>query len=412
MEKTKRPLRVAFFGHFGGGNFGNESTLQTVLYHYGRMAHGMEATCICSGPKQVAADYHVMAVDISGVVIKPWRFRNTVARTVRKIVVGVPCEIYRWFRGIKTLKGIDALIIPGTGLLTDAFGPVGWGPYGTFKWSVLAKLCRCKLLFVSVGAGPLYSATSRFLVRFSLWLADFRSYRDESTKKCLEGIGFRTDRDAVYPDLVFSLPHTLIPVGCNKKRQRPVVGLGVMQYAGRYSADGPCDAVYQSYLQNLVTFVRWLLAHEYDIRLLIGDVADVVVTKEFKELLKSRIGRYDEGRIIDEPVESLPGLLSQLQAVDFVVATRFHNVLLALLVNKPVIAISFHHKCVSLMRSMGLLEYCQDISELNVDRLVEQFNQLERNSAEVKSQITQRTAECRQALASQYERILAECRSV
>src|SRR2546427_6800098 len=35
---------------------------------------------------------------------------------------------------------------------THAFG---W-PYFIFKWSIIARLCRCKLLFVSVGAGPLW----------------------------------------------------------------------------------------------------------------------------------------------------------------------------------------------------------------------------------------------------------------
>ena len=38
----------------------------------------------------------------------------------------------------------DALVVPGTGFLTDAAtGPFGW-PYDIFKWSLLAKLCGCK----------------------------------------------------------------------------------------------------------------------------------------------------------------------------------------------------------------------------------------------------------------------------
>ena len=67
-----------------------------------------------------------------------------------------------------------------------------------------------------------------------------------------------------------------------------------------------------------------------------------------------------------------------------VVATRFHNVLLALLLNKPVIAISFHHKCASLMKEMGLSEYCHDINHMNADRLIEQFQDVERNADKLK----------------------------
>jgi polysaccharide pyruvyl transferase WcaK-like protein len=70
------------------------------------------------------------------------------------------------------------LVVPGTGLLTDAYGLLSWGPYNMFKWSLAAKLRCCKLVFVSVGAGPIYSALGRWLVKSALSLADFRSYRD------------------------------------------------------------------------------------------------------------------------------------------------------------------------------------------------------------------------------------------
>ena len=114
---------------------------------------------------------------------------------------------------------------------------------------------------------------------------------------------------------------------------------------------------------------------------------------------------YEEGRIIDEPVASVNDLLQQIAATDFVVATRFHNVLLSLLLNKPSIAISFHHKCSSLMSQMGLSEYCQDINRLNAERLIEQFCNLEKNAETLKPLIKDKAEEFRRALDEQYERI-------
>ena len=125
--------------------------------------------------------------------------------------MGVPSELYRWLKAIRTLRGTDMLIVPGTGLLTDAYGLFSWGPYNMFKWSFVAKLCRCKLLFVSVGAGPIYTALGRYFVKSALALADFRSYRDASTVQYVRGIGFRANNDSVYPDLAFSLPENVIP---------------------------------------------------------------------------------------------------------------------------------------------------------------------------------------------------------
>jgi len=114
----------------------------------------------------------------------------------------------------------------------------------------------------------------------------------------------------------------------------------------------------------------------------------------------------DEGRIIDEPVFSAEQLLSQIAATDIVVATRFHNVLLALLCNKPVIAISFHHKCESLMSAMGLSAYCQDINDLKADKLIENFCDLETNGDKLKPLIREKVMEFREALDEQYNLIL------
>jgi polysaccharide pyruvyl transferase WcaK-like protein len=200
----------------------------------------------------------------------------------------------------------------------------------------------------------------------------------------------------------------MVPCGHDGDRRRPVVGLGLMEYAGRYSVERPSTSVYSAYLKALVEFTEWLFAHEYDVRLLIGDRVDAQATQEFKSLLKKLLVMYGEERIIDEPIASLDDLLKQLAVTDLVVATRFHNVLLALLLNKPAIAISFHHKCTSLVNQMGLSEYCQDINRLSSVRLIEQFSQLRQGSDGVKRMIIDEVKACRDALDEQYAVILSK----
>jgi len=116
----------------------------------------------------------------------------------------------------------------------------------------------------------------------------------------------------------------------------------------------------------------------------------------------------EQERIIDEPVTSVEDLLKELASTDLVLATRFHNVLSALLLNKPVIAISFHHKCASLMSQMGLSEYCQDINSLSAGRLIKQFSQLQRDNGCIKRIIRERVEACRDALEEQYTIIFRE----
>ncbi len=401
-EAEEKRKKICFFGHFGLINFGNESTLQAILYHLRRRFQDADITCICTDPEAAAATYNITALPIGGINAKRPALCNPPAGLAEKVLVGILSELSGWLHAFMALKGADALIVPGTGLLSDAFGLLRWGPYNVFKLSLAAKLRRCKLLFVSVGAGPIFGALGRRLVASALSMADFRSYRDDATMKYLKGIGVRTDDDHVYPDLAFSLPDAAMPRGVSRNGRRRVVGVGLMAYAWRYSSNNPSKAIHQAYLENLVVFVKWLLDHEYDVRLLIGDICDRPVTQEFKALMKMRSLTYDEGRIIDEPISSVEQLLSQLAATDVVVATRFHNALLALVLNKPVISISFHQKCASLMAAMGLSRYCLDFNHLDSTGLIEQFCDVEENAEKVRSLIGRKNRAFRIALDEQY----------
>jgi polysaccharide pyruvyl transferase WcaK-like protein len=401
----KRRTNIALFGHFDGSNFGNECTLQAFLYHLRRHRPNAEVICITTGPETAAASHKIKAIPISEDFVKSWRPQRPPLKLARKVFIGIPSELYRWVDGLVRLRQAEFLIIPGTGLLTDTWFLTGWGPYSSFRWSLLAKCCGCKVLFVSVGAGPIYTALGRWLVKSALSLADFRSYRDDSSLQCLKAIGFRADTDRIYPDLVFSLPTSAIPCQDCESRPRTVVGLGLMDDAGRYTNSNPSNETYPAYLENLASVVIWLLGQENDIRLLIGSLADVPRTFELKALLRQRSPMFDEARIVSEPVHSVKDILSQIALTDIVVATRFHNVVFALLCEKPVVAISFHHKCESLMNAMGLSDYCLDINDLKAEQLIEKIRDIKMNAAKLKLLIRQKNEEFRRALEEQYELI-------
>ena len=103
------------------------------------------------------------------------------------------------------------LIVPGTGLVTDAYGLSQLGPIQPVQVGAdgkAASLPEC----CSSASGQARSTAllGRVLVKAALSLADYRSYRDDASRDYLRGIGFRAKRDPVYPDLVFSLPEALL----------------------------------------------------------------------------------------------------------------------------------------------------------------------------------------------------------
>ena len=154
-KRTGKLRRIAIFGHFDGTNLGDEATLQAFLYHLRCIQPDAEVTCICTGPKTTAATYHIKAIPIARTYVRSWAPRSPLARGARKFCIWIG-EPIRWLECIANLWGTDILVVPGTGLLTDAYGLLGlsWGPYGLLRWSVTAKVCNCRLAFVSVGPAP------------------------------------------------------------------------------------------------------------------------------------------------------------------------------------------------------------------------------------------------------------------
>ena len=124
-ERQAKPAKIAFFGHFDSTNFGNESTLTAILHHLRRFHPDAEVTCISTGPEATVATHHIKAIPVGDRFLKSWAPRNRLTRVLRRICVGLPGEACQWVKGLVGLRHTDMLIVPGTGLLTDAFGLFG-----------------------------------------------------------------------------------------------------------------------------------------------------------------------------------------------------------------------------------------------------------------------------------------------
>jgi len=435
-DPTRR--KIALLGLFGTGNLGNECTLQAIVLNIRRFLPNAELSCICPRPENATSTHNIPAFPIrapfpikgmfrfvqksNGAIMgtngsspetakEPSRSRLFEAFIGLKLLLRTLAypllEPYRWFEAITRLKGNDMLIIPGLGMLGD-FGIRTSGiHYDILRWSIIAKLCRCKLLFVSVGAGPIRHPISRYFVKTALRLADYRSYRDAFSKSYMESIGFDTKNDGVYPDLAYSLPKTLLPRNNGHGSRSTVIGVGLINYFNRQATPTKDDTIYRQYISKVGAFVIRLLERTYTVRILIGDTAhDQRVRQDLRALLEGHNKTdYQEKRIIDEPAASVAELLSQLASTDVVVSSRFHNLLLALMLTKPVLAISYHEKFEPLMSGAGLTEFCQDIEHIDIDHLLAQLTRLQENAEYLRPQIAEKTEANRRALDEQYNLI-------
>src|SRR5262249_9784608 len=323
-------------------------------------------------------------------------WRSTI-RFVTTLGARVAFEIAQWGSGYRYLRGVDTLVVPGTGILCDySTGPLAW-PYAIFKWVTLAKLRGCRVACVSLGAGPISYRLTEWFLRWSLFLADYRSYRDNYSKQFLRKRGFGVSDDPVYPDLVFSLPAEILPKAPVPNARKLVVGLGVKDHfglLGRY--DSASDGKNARFSASLGTFLLWLLQHGYRVRLLVGDdVYDQAPKERLLRLVRDRGVTPADGQLISEPIGSLEDLLPQIGATDIVISPRYHNVLIGLMMGKPGLSLSYNEKFRALMASVGLGEYCQDIDALDVDLLIGQFLELEKIADSLGPQLRERAEDFR-----------------
>jgi polysaccharide pyruvyl transferase WcaK-like protein len=315
-------------------------------------------------------------------------------------------EILSISKAYKILKTIDILIISGGGQLDDYWGGTWGHPYTLFKWAIIARTAKAKLVFLSVGAGSITSRLSRFFIKSSLLLASYRSYRERNTLTIVEAMGIRPG-GMVYPDLAFSLPVRRDRIkGDSENERRPIIGISPISSVAWTGVDDP---VYQNYFNQLVSLVSWLIQKKYRILFFPTQInADTPIITALKErLIRSGLLK-SENEIIEKPVLTVDDLIEQISMVDMVVASRLHAVILSLLMHKPVLAISYNRKVNIAMGDMGLSEYCIDVNRIDLHSSIERFMMLESNAAAVTRQIEINMASYAKALNDQYRYVFVD----
>jgi polysaccharide pyruvyl transferase WcaK-like protein len=396
LQATATARSIGLLGCFGVGNSGNDGSLETVVNYLADAFPQAKLMCICGNPTKIEERYGLPAISDHLEI-----HRSGFGRVLNKALLGIPGRWSNWSHSLREVRKLDVLVIPGTGILDDfQAGPMGW-PYLLFRWCIAARLSGTEIAFLSIGAGPIVHPLSKWLMKAAAGMAGYRSYRDTISRDYMRNIGFDVSKDAVYPDIAFALPTPELPDAGNDNEGALTVGLGVMAYRGWSSDAAQADRIYDTYLSKMATFAAWLIGSGYNVRLLTGDAGDVSAVND----LLARLGEVvttQNARVIAEPTESLHELMNQLAQTDLVVATRFHNVVCALKMRRPIVSIGYARKNDVLMADMGLEPFCQHIETLDVDLLKRQFEQLATERHVHMEAIQKRVDTYRQRLDNQF----------
>ena len=423
MSESRPAERIGLYGPWGYGNLGCAATVEAAIQNIRTYRPNAELVCFSLNPADTEERHGVPTYTIGtggwneelgpgelpSTRLAAWLLsrRSPVLQRAGRLVRRLRLELGMIPRTYRRLKPLDLLIVTGGGQLLDFWGSSSTHPFWLLKYAVLSKLTGTKLIFLSVGAGPLDARLSRLFCKAALRLSSYRSYRDEASRSFVRTkLNVRKD-DPVYPDLAYSLR---AEVRCKAESEQPVVGLGVMAYCDPRHWPEKDSAVYAEYLEKMASFADWLMDKHYRISLLVGESsADRLAVKDFNTVLRSRDGwKHKAALIKEETILTVPDLLQQIAQTDWVVASRLHNVLLATFLQKPVIALSYHPKIDALMEDAGQARYCLPIQRFDLQTLKDRFTDLQEHAGEITRHFAGMVPSHRLALEEQYGRVFQQ----
>lgn len=412
-RKSGSTPAVGLFGILGAGNIGNDAQMEPVLTYLRREHPAAVVDAMTTGPDLLRDVYGVHSVPLFFQFKRDagtWEGRSTQGTAAKekrpgpakiiRIVLGLIIDTYRVASWVRRH---DVVIVPGAGVLESSLPLRPWGmPYAMFLLCLSGKVFKTKVALVCVGANVINQRLPRLLCVSAAKLAFYRSYRDEFSREAMSRQGVDTSADAVYADLAFGIPS--LP---DEPGDEGTVGVGVMAYYGANDDREQAKDLHEAYVEKL-KLLLWRLADSgRRVRLFVGDNngSDASVAAEL--LTDLRKYRFDlpQTWVAAEERESFSELMKAMSAVGAVIALRYHNVLCALKLGKPTVALAYSGKHDALMRDMGMVEYCQPVKSFDVDLLLEQLDRMAERPAELRKRMKERHAVKARLLQDQFTQL-------
>jgi polysaccharide pyruvyl transferase WcaK-like protein len=405
---TKR--RIVLFGLFGIGNLGNDSTLWVVLHQLRQRHPDAELLCVTDDIPDFAKSYGLRVLPLDPTPLKT--FRRVPLPALRKFMMAftaVLSEPRRRRCAAKLIAGSSDFFVVGTGSLDD-FGAPPWEmPAWIARWCAAARSAGATVKLLAVGAGPNVHPASRWLMRTAVKAAEQRAYRDTYSRAYMAGLGVSSCDDRVVPDIVFAWPAEWLPEQREPQSPPRVVGVGLMAYFGWH---GENQETYRIYIAKMVDVVGHLLSDGYMVRLLVGEPkADARAVLDVLNGLGQSAFRDAAGKLIAAKIDSIQSLLDEIMLTDFVVATRFHNVVLALATGRPVLSFGYAAKFDTLMQTFGLSDFTQHVENIDVPRFKEQFRVAMQRHAELTRSVVAQSSAYRTEVETYFDDVFGDTRA-
>ena len=442
-ESTSPSIRVGILGHVGNENLGDEAIIAAVIQNVRRRWPDAEIRGFTIQPIDTEERHGIVTFPlrrgarttrVEESSVREWvappvhrtdaspdaSSSGGLKRLVRRIPILFPAargalraqqrlsevirEIPFLLSSRKHVEGLDLMIVAGSHQLNDFVGGPWAFPYTVLKWTLLAKNAGAKVVFLSLGAGPIDTWLGRRFIRQALELTSYRSYRDVTAKRVVDSLG-GTHVDEVVPDLAFGLDSPVVVKEADRDGPT-IVGLNPLPFFADYYWHVSDLEKYEAFVGKLAAFADWLVERGCAVHFIPTQLkADPTVIADVRRRMAT-IDRPECKKLIVEPaIRDLNELRAALAAVDIMVATRYHAIVLSLALHKPVLAVAYHDKSRDIMKWLGQGSYVVEGDRFAVEELTDRICLWEKEGDSIGSSLRQQMRGFRAALQTQYDEV-------
>src|SRR5262249_36620259 len=171
-------------------------------------------------------------------------------------------------------------------------------------------------------------------------------------------------------------------------------------------------AIYRAYLDSTAEFIGWLGRHRYIVHLFPTQLrADLQVIRDLTATLEAKGIRLPATQLLHAQVTGVESLAATVAAVDLVVATRVHALVMALRAGTPVLALSSQPTTDDLRADRGLSAYGLWNEIIRMDSLTAGFTALSESAASLREHIQKRVRALRREVDECLDELLGAPRS-
>lgn len=346
------PKRIFITGYYGFLNTGDEAILIAMVAHLRELRPDLQITATSATPETTAAALGIDAVLWSDA-----------------------------YAMLEAVRGSDLVIIGGGGLFHDYWG---FNP-DTFLTNnhsgisfcaapaAMAALYEKPVMLYAVGVGPLLSDHARTFTKMACDVAAAITVRDAGSKRTLESIAVTPDRITITADPAFGLPVEENPAdiesltSLNEERPRVAVALrqwsvGIDSKVWEHEAAAGLDRFLEQHPGSV-----WFVPFQ---RLTSIPEDDTLIARRVQALMK-----HKSRTAVLTSSFSPQQIVAVLRKCNLVVGMRLHSLILGMLADVPLLALSYDSKVDEVMGHAGLGSFNLDVRSFDAVTLASKMEE-------------------------------------